>query len=180
MASYIKDFTYHPDLTSRLDGYGKNDKFTRSTFDEITLWKVSRYPDINEEIIDAVNELAQYDTLDEATDSLKRALNLLLNAKGVRLAMASTYLRFRNPQVFQIIDQRVYRQVQIIWYKRDPNPKNPKLKLTVPRKIENQIDLYVQYLRDLRSMCQKENVEFFEADRVFYMKDKGEKHKVNY
>ena len=103
--SSSKVFNYEPELTSKLDSFTKDDQFTRSTFDEITLWKVSRYPDINKEIIDAVNELAQYNTLDAAICSLKSTLSLLLKAKGVRLAMASTYLRFRNPQVFQIIDQ---------------------------------------------------------------------------
>ena len=159
-------FKYEPELTSKLDNFGKNDKFTRSTFNEITLWKVSRYPAITEDIINAVNELAQYKTLNTAIESLKQALRFLLEAKGVRLAMASTYLRFRNPQVFQIIDQRVYRQV----YNKD---------LKVPRKIEDQIDLYVQYLRDLRTLCVKENVAFFEADRVFYMKDKKKHNTVN-
>lgn len=169
----IEAFNYEPVLTSKLDSIGKNDKFSRSTFNEITLWKVSRYPDINNEIIDAVNELAQYDTLDEAINSLKSTLSLLLKAKGVRLAMASTYLRFRNPQVFQIIDQRVYRQVQI--WKGYSN-----IELNVPRKIEDQIDLYIQYLRDLRLMCEATGVEFFIADRIFYMEDKIDGNRVKY
>lgn len=159
-------FKYEPELTGKLDNFRKNDKFTRSTFDEITLWKVSRYPHIDEKIIEAVNKLAQYNTLDEAMDSLKNALELLLQAKGVRLAMASTYLRFRNPQVFQIIDQRVYRQV----YKKD---------LKVPHKIENQIELYVQYLRDLRLRCIEKGKDFFSADRVFYLEDRSEGNTVD-
>lgn len=97
--------------------------------------------------------MARYDTLEEAIDSLKKALCLLLKAKGVRLAMASTYLRFRNPQVFQIIDQRVYRQVQI-WKKSKP------INLIVPIRIEDQIDLYMQYLQDLRDMCRDKGVDF--------------------
>ena len=97
--------------------------------------------------------MARYDTLEEAIDSLKKALFLLLKAKGVRLAMASTYLRFRNPQVFQIIDQRVYRQVQI-WKKSKP------INLIVPIRIEDQIDLYMQYLQDLRDMCRDKGVDF--------------------
>lgn len=159
-------FKYEPELTGKLDNFRKNDKFTRSTFDEITLWKVSRYPHIDEKIIEAVNKLAQYNTLDEAMDSLKNALELLLQAKGVRLAMASTYLRFRNPQVFQIIDQRVYRQV----YKTD---------LKVPHKIEDQIELYVQYLRDLRLRCIEKGQDFFSADRVFYLEDRSEGNTVD-
>lgn len=113
--------------------------------------------------------MAQYDTLEEAIDSFKKALCLLLKAKGVRLAMASTYLRFRNPQVFQIIDQRVYRQVQI-WKKSKP------INLIVPIRIEDQIDLYMQYLQDLRDMCRDKGVDFFSADRVFYIEDKKDKN----
>ena len=47
-----KVFNYEPELTSKLDNFAKDDKFTRSTFDEITLWKVSRYPNITKEIVD--------------------------------------------------------------------------------------------------------------------------------
>lgn len=113
--------------------------------------------------------MAQYDTLEEAIDRLKKLYALLLKAKGVRLAMASTYLRFRNPQVFQIIDQRVYRQVQI-WKKSKP------INLIVPIRIEDQIDLYMQYLQDLRDMCRDKGVDFFSADRVFYIEDKKDKN----
>lgn len=163
----VKEFNYEPELTEKLDELSKNNtEFTRSTFDEITLWKVSRYPHIDDEIIEAVNNLAQYNTLDEAIEPLKKALRLLLEAKGVRLAMASTYLRFRNPQVFQIIDQRVYRQV----YKTD---------LKVPHKIEDQIELYVQYLRDLRFRCIEKGKDFFSADRVFYLEDRSEGNTVD-
>lgn len=83
--------------------------------------------------------------------------------------MASTYLRFRNPQVFQIIDQRVYRQVQI-WKKSKP------INLIVPIRIEDQIDLYMQYLQDLRDVCRDKGVDFFSADRVFYIEDKKDKN----
>jgi hypothetical protein len=168
-----KVFNYEPELTSKLDNFAKDDQFTRSTFDEITLWKVSRYPNITKEIIEAVNELAHYDTLDAAIYSLKSTLSLLLKTKGVRLAMASTYLRFRNPQVFQIIDQRVYRQVQH-W------KGCAEVELRVPHKIEDQIDLYIQYLRDLRIMCEATGVDFFIADRIFYMEDKIDGNRVKY
>ena len=38
-------------------------------------------------------------------------LENVLECKGIDLAMASTILRFRNPNVFQIIDKRAYRAV---------------------------------------------------------------------
>lgn len=36
-------------------------------------------------------------------------LRKLLMTPGIRLPMASTILRFKNPNVYQIIDQRAYR-----------------------------------------------------------------------
>ena len=75
--------------------------------------------------------------------------------------MASTILRFRNPNVYQIIDKRVYR---IIYGK----------KLTLSSIIDKNIALYLQYLHDLKDVCQQYDIEFSESDRVLYQLDKLE------
>ena len=41
---------------------------------------------------------------------------------------------------------------------------------------EDQIDLYMQYLQDLRDVCRDKGVDFFSADRVFYIEDKKDKN----
>ena len=73
--------------------------------------------------------------------------------------MASTILRFKNPKIYQIIDQRVYRVI----YGKD-----------MPRvlKVEEAIDFYLEYLTKLKKVCSKYNINFYESDRVLYVLDK--------
>jgi len=91
----------------------------------------------------------------------------LLECKGVRLPMASTYLRFRNPSVFQIIDQRVWHQLYDNEYENSYNK-------------DVQIKKYLQYLKDLQIQCQRDNIHFEIADRYYYLKDIEENHHIRY
>ena len=97
-------------------------------------------------------------------------LRELLDTHGVKLAMASTILRFRNPNLYQIIDQRVFRFIY---------PNKDLSKITT-KKVE-QIEIYLQYLEDLREICQSKNVDFNLSDRIFYAldKEKNKDHKLN-
>ena len=78
--------------------------------------------------------------------------------------MISTILRFRNPNIYQIIDQRVYRFI----YGDNLDLKNASTK----NGIDSQIDLYIKYLKDLRQKCNKYKISFKESDRILYMADK--------
>lgn len=92
-------------------------------------------------------------------------LDALMNTKGIQLPMASSILRFKNKNIYQIIDQRVYRIVH----------SDKRLKLTTDKSDKSrriQIDLYLEYLKDLREVCTKLNIPFDNADRVLYMADK--------
>ena len=93
-------------------------------------------------------------------DLTKQILERLLekHQKGIQLAMASTILRFKNPSIYQIIDQRVYRFI----YGKP---------LKYPNTIDEQINLYLKYLNDLREKC-KDNIPFEESDRILYSADK--------
>ena len=80
--------------------------------------------------------------------------------KGVRLAMASTILRFKNPNVYQIIDQRVYRFLY-----------GEELKYS-DTNINEQINIYLDYLQKLKAVCIEFNLDFKTADRILYSMDK--------
>lgn len=67
--------------------------------------KTNRYPEVDNELISKINRLRKEYSETLADDILIK----LLGAKGFDLPMASTLLRFINPEYFQIIDQRVYR-----------------------------------------------------------------------
>lgn len=64
-------------------------------------------------MINEINTISSWKVLNK--EKTCEILTSLLKTKGVQLAMASTILGFRNPNIFQIIDQRVYRVIN-----RDP------------------------------------------------------------
>ena len=156
-----KEFDYQPVLTNRLDKH--SDEFDQSVINQIILWKVNRYADLPNELIEKLNSI---DPTDDILDVhiTREIIHDLLQVKGVRLAMASTILRFRNPKVYQIIDQRVFR----VLYK-----KQFKVSTSLSKaKVDEQVNLYIQYLSDLRKACIQLNINFEDADRVLYNADK--------
>ena len=86
--------------------------------------------------------------------------------KGVRLAMASTILRFKNPLIYQIIDQRAYRFI----YGKELNYPETN--------INQQILIYFDYLRKLKQVCIEHNIKFQNADRIFYSMDKKNNYNI--
>lgn len=167
---YQKTFGYS-DVTDKLDSLCSRN-FTKEDLYMITLWKVNRFPIINDDIIDKLNTLRSLDTINE--EKTRDALNLLLDIKGVRLPMASTYLRFLNPNIYQIIDVRAYRAAFCYDEKRPDYTKASN---------DECIDIYLNYLNRLREIAQIGYygvvVEFKDLDRFLYEIDKEAKFKIN-
>lgn len=152
-------YNYNPELTQELDD--NNEDFCRNTINLITLWKVNRYPYVSKEIINKLNKIKNDAEYSEEHNSL---LLLLLSCKGLQLPMASTFLRFRNPQLFQIIDQRVYRLLT-----------GHELCLPVYNSAENRkiiCDTYFEYLKALKKKCIELEIPFEKSDRILYNADK--------
>ncbi len=160
---HIKDehrqFNYQPVLTTQLDKH-KGD-FTQETINQIILWKVNRYAHFDSETLSKINEISGDETEIDYNDykKTKDILTVLLDTKGVALAMASTILRFKNPKIYQIIDQRAYR---VIYGKE----------LNIGNNVNNAIELYLEYLRELRKVCASENIPFEQSDRILYNADR--------
>jgi len=150
------DYKYQPLLTSKLDKLVED--FNQNTINEIVLWKVNRYVSLETKTIELINQIKKDDKLNE--DLTKEILCQLLETNGVRLAMASTILRFRNPKIYQIIDQRVYRFIY---------GKELKYPLTDYKK---QIQIYLDYLLKIKNVCEIHGIEFEKADRILYSMDK--------
>jgi thermostable 8-oxoguanine DNA glycosylase len=134
-------------------------KLSQELLDEIVLWKVNRYVSLHEDQLRRIDDVR---TLKPGEHEKARPiLEDLLEAHGVDLPMASTFLRFRNPSVFQIIDRHAYRAL----YGRDYKlfPKTPAKK---------KINVYFTYLDDLRSLCNAKGLGFSTVDRVLYVFDK--------
>jgi len=153
------NYNYQPLLTSKLDNLESD--FDQSIINEIVLWKVNRYAEIDLETLSLINRIKKTDKyLDlELTKAILQKL-LCKEQKGVRLAMASTILRFKNPHIYQIIDQRVFR---FLFGKELESTETD---------ISKQIKTYLDYLIKLNEVCRQHNIELADADRIFYTMDK--------
>jgi hypothetical protein len=87
----------------------------------------------------------------------------MLKTHGIRLPMASTMLRFRNPKVFQIIDARTFRVIF-----GDDEEKKKKYDAI---NESDRIEIYIEYLKQLRKECEAKNIVFSDADRILYQYD---------
>lgn len=149
-------FTYQEKLTPKLDALQGD--FTQDIINEIVLWKVNRYALLESEVLTLLNQV-DGKSVNVDTELQKNVLRALLACKGISLPMTSTILRFKNPNVFQILDQRVYRYIY-----------GEEVKYST--KIENLVIMYFEYLDTLRKACHTHDVAFRDADRILYMLDK--------
>lgn len=155
------DWKYQEDLTEKLDKL-KPEELTKDIFYEIVLWKLNRFPVIDGTLINELKIVGTYKSREDAKDILKK----MLNSKGIRLPMASTILRFLNPKLFAIIDERVFR---VIYGSKDVNPDRPNYN---KGSDENKIKIYFEYLEKLQQICDDNNIKFKDADRILYLYDK--------
>ena len=81
--------------------------------------------------------------------------------------MASTMLRFKNPQVFQIIDRHAYRALN-----------GEDYPLYSASGLDKKIEVYFKYLDGLIALSQSKKVEFKILDRVLYVFDKQHNGKL--
>lgn len=170
-----EEFNYQPELTSALDSIQlQGGNLSREQFYEIVLWKLNRFPVISDDLLKKLDALKGISAFDKESESL---LIELLSAPGISLPMASTILRFLNPQVFQIVDDRAFRVVQkefpdTLKVKYRVKPFNLKGKAGLAW-INESVDIYSRYLRCLRELF-PEPKDFFFADRILYLIDKKE------
>ena len=168
----IISFGYLSDITSQLDCL-QHDELTMLDIFRITAWKIDRYPQIDENTLKKLNELRSLKKFNG--EKTKEVLDALLGTNGVGLPMASTYLRFVNPKVYQIIDVRAYRAAF-----------NYKLQDKLPTTNHTKaIDNYLHYITQLQKFADKKGegyhglyVDFEHMDRFLYDIDKKAGFKV--
>ena len=151
----LDTYNYQIELTQKLDN--KKGDFNKETFYEIILWKLNRFADIDNKLLSKINSLSKDSRLNET--KTREILNSLLEINGIRLPMASTILRFRNPNIYQILDQRVFRVIFGKDYKHSA-------------KIERTVDTYFEYLAKLKNVCDEHKLSFKMVDRTLYELDK--------
>jgi thermostable 8-oxoguanine DNA glycosylase len=158
LSKYLKGYQYQQALTARLDAL-PNAPFSQETVNEIVLWKVSRYVELPKKLRHSLHALRALSPRDHR--QAEPVLLNLLECHGVDLAMASTFLRFQNADVFQILDRHAYRA---LFGERYPVNSKAQPHAKVP--------VYFKYLDSLHSLAAARNVAFRELDRILYMFDK--------
>jgi thermostable 8-oxoguanine DNA glycosylase len=158
LSDFLRQYKYQPILTPKLDDL-ENVNLTPELLNEIVLWKVNRYVSLDEDQLCRIDALRKLKP--GSHGQARPILAELLDVHGVDLPMASTFLRFRNPAVFQIIDRHAYRAL----YGRD-------YKLYTQTPLKKKIEVYFAYLDDLHSLCDQKGLTFETVDRVLYVFDK--------
>jgi len=149
------DYSFQELLTKELDNVEGD--FNETTLLKIILWKTNRYPELEENTIQIINELKRNYSIEKA----KAVLLHLLDLKGFDLPMASTVLRFACPNELQIIDKRVYRFIM------------PDDKLKIPYNKREKVELYFRYIEHLKNTSGMYSIPFHKSDRILYQLDKS-------
>ncbi len=167
----LNAYEYQPIMTEILKEIEPAEVFDQARINEIVLWKVNRYAELAKDALEAVDAVKALVHGEHKTEIAKKAMGALLRAGGVDLPMASTILRFRNPEVFQIIDKRAYRTAM-----GDELVLSVKTKSVKPepirRYINNRLDIYETYLEKLIEIEGITGIAFKDMDRALYVYDK--------
>jgi hypothetical protein len=166
----LKKYSYQNVLTKILDEKTQTSslKVDQNYLNEIVLWKVNRYAAFSDAVIQLLNKIKEENSELMNEDTTRQVLSLLLKTPGVQLPMASTILRFMNPKIYQIYDQRVGRFIDF------ENPHGGIQSAKNETLINKTISFYLNYLARLRIISKEINVEFELLDRVLYIADKDE------
>lgn len=158
----LQEYNYQKSLTNKLDNLCADD-FHRQNLYEIILWKINRFPEINDSLIKEVSGLSKLtnNSHRKSEDILKK----LLKCKGIALPMASSILRFINPHVFQIIDDRAYR---VLLPGKEKYPSKPQ-KITEGY-LNTSCKVYFEYLDEI-NLIVSDNLPFEHSDRILYQLD---------
>ncbi|MCB0702962.1 MAG: hypothetical protein R2863_08965 [Candidatus Kapaibacterium sp.] len=102
------------------------------------------------------------DTTIENYKESEKVLRDLISINGIGLPMASTILRFRNPDVFPIIDKRAYRVLM----------DKERLSIYTSTNIDRQVEIYFEYIERVHKFSKDKKVKVCHVDRVLYIFDK--------
>ena len=155
---YLAGYKVYPTLTKKLDS--PELRFTQESINEMVLWKVGRYTAVPDKLLGRLDELKSLSPGEHR--QVEELMGELLKIGGVRLPMASTFLRFANPQVFQIFDRHIWRAVY--------GTACPSL----TKKAEECCPVYFAFLDDLHALCRRINISYSDSDRILFEFDKKE------
>lgn len=158
LSGFLREYNYQPDLTAKLDDLEMSE-FTQELVNEIVLWKTNRFVQLTNSLLRGIEGVRGLRPGEHR--SAEMLIDSLLDIHGVDIRMASTLLRFRNPSVFQIIDEHAYRAVY-----------GSKFPLYTASSRKRKVRVYFDYIDELMKLCTQRKIRFETINRVLYQFDK--------
>lgn len=164
----IVNFKYQEELTKKLEGYDF-DIINQEIINELVLWKVNRFCKIDDGFISLLSKAKtiqrnEYDVIESLVSEI---LDLRTQIKGFDLPMLSSFLRFINPNTFQIIDKRAYRFA----FGHEENYSN--------KTNDKKAFIYRKYLETISNIAKEKHLSFNLMDRYLYQMDKENNKGLN-
>jgi hypothetical protein len=177
LTDVLESYRYQPRLTEKLDRLTSLDEHA---LNEIVLWKLNRYVQLDSMMFDELNGLRRGTLKDCDRRIAQDLLGRLITVSGVKLPMASTILRFLNCDCFAIFDWRAYEVV----FPAEKRLSVPHGKLS-ERQVNSQCDLYFRYLDAVIAKWKQLNqakidLLFCDMDRLLYQLSKEVDKQVAY
>lgn len=171
----LSEYTYQDEteIVERIQSLNIcGEREARDIINSIVLWKVNRQVNIGMDLFCRIREFNLTDArdLNKREPEIREIVHLLLQVKGVRIAMASTFLKMFYPDVFPIIDQRAYRELY-----GEELPKSMK--------IHDAVELYLTYIYDCHRYYNENclgQIAFSDLDKVLYQLDINKGNRVSY
>ncbi len=156
-------FEYNNEETSALhEELNGTNKLTIDDLRRVSLWKSNRIMSVSDELLEDLVALSLGNEVSLDDEKVKLVIERLVESQGFGYPMASSVLKFINPNVFPIIDVRAYRALT-------------GRKLTYST---YSFDIYLSYAKHLTEMSKKLKRPLKDIDEQLYEFDKKFNQKI--
>ncbi|MFP4402379.1 MAG: hypothetical protein ACLFPL_04050 [Candidatus Nanoarchaeia archaeon] len=157
-------FEYNIQETQKLRELFENKKkeITINDLRRISLWKLDRVLEIDENTLEKINVIFNKEDLKFNDKIVIELIEELKNSKGVGFPMLSSFLKFIRPDLFPIIDIRAYRALY-------------------GKKIyssQYSIEKYFNYIEKVYEIRDSLNLKLYEVDEKLYCFDRDNNGKI--
>lgn len=157
------DFSYHLEEKKAIQEKLKNKSDIQiDDIRRIALWKYDRVIDMDDSFCTQLYHTVSKENISIEDSEVQAVIERLISFEGVGFPLASTILKFINPDVFPIIDVRAYRALygKKIYYG------------------QYSLEIYINYAKRIYAIRDKFNLPLSEVDERLYEFDKKYNGKI--
>jgi hypothetical protein len=156
-------FVYNNEETNELNRLlNNNTSVTIDHLRRVSLWKLDRVLDVQEELIERLRDMVSRKNLSIDDTDFEILINDLICCSGIGMPMASSILKFLRPDIFPIIDVRAYRALY-----------GKKISYSTYN-----VSIYKQYVKRVYEIRDILNIPLSDVDQQLYCFDKVNNGKI--